>query len=318
MKELKLTTPAWIMVILVIAFVVVLALVFAGFFGTGDSDKDGISDGEELQGYDIMVHYINDTETTHVSSDPNKEDTDNDGLNDFEELLNTTDPANPDTDDDGLTDYEEVVTYGTNPLYQDQDSDKLKDGLEVKGWDVTVRGATTHVTSNVSKADTDSDFLTDLQEYNAKTDPNKKDTDGDGVWDSADIDPLWNIKVTVDLTNFTSLKNGAAPYFVIYAYSNYTITPTVSVNYNEKVLLGSSYDLSNADIYDGVGSNTFTIKVSALDKNSQTSGGADVPLAINGSSSIWQIDYNITNPQMSFTTTGDDGILGIEVRILRE
>ncbi|HEC82043.1 MAG TPA: hypothetical protein ENI42_06430 [Thermoplasmatales archaeon] len=318
MEGVKLTTPIWIVLILVVAFVVVLALVFAGFFGTGDSDRDGIYDSEESQGYDIMVHYINGTKTVHVSSNPTKQDTDGDGLNDFEELFNTTNPADSDTDDDGLTDYEEITVYGTNPLYQDQDDDGLRDGVELKGWDVTVRGLTKHVTSNVSRADSDSDFFTDLQEYNAKTDPNLKDTDDDGVWDSADIDPLWNIRVTVDLVSFTSLKNGVAPYFVVYAYTNYTITPVVSVNYNETVPLDASYDLLNADIYDGTGGDTFTIRVSALDKNSQTAEGADAPLAINGSSSIWQINYNVTDSQKSFTVTGDDGILDVHVKILRE
>lgn len=312
------STPAWITIVLVVAFVIILSMVFGGFFRAGDSDKDGIYDDGETQGYDIIVHYINGTETIHVSSNPNKKDTDDDGLNDFVELLNSTNPMDPDTDDDGLTDYEEIVTYGTNPLYQDQDDDKLKDGIEVNGWDVTLRGTTTHVTSNVSKRDSDFDFFTDLQEYNARTDPNKKDTDGDNVWDSTDIDPLWNIKVTVDLINFTLLKSGAAPYFIIYAYDNYTITPVVAVNYNETVSLGDVYDLLNADIHDDVGGDTFNVRVSALDKNSQTAEGGDAPLAINGSNDLWQINYNIANSQQVFSLKGNDGVLEIKIMIIRE
>ncbi len=72
-----------------------------------DSDGDGLSDGEEVQGF------------YGFTSDPTKTDTDQDGLSDYHEALGTlgyvTDPNLRDTDEDGLSDYLEYV-YNLNPL----------------------------------------------------------------------------------------------------------------------------------------------------------------------------------------------------------
>lgn len=60
-------------------------------------------------------------------------DTDGDGLSDGEELdLHLTDPYNPDTDGDGLTDGDEVLRYGTDPLNPDTDGDGMNDGDEIR------------------------------------------------------------------------------------------------------------------------------------------------------------------------------------------
>lgn len=58
-------------------------------------------------------------------------DSDGDGLSDGEENLIGTDPFNPDTDGDSLTDGQEVRGYGTDPLNRDTDEDLLGDGDEV-------------------------------------------------------------------------------------------------------------------------------------------------------------------------------------------
>jgi hypothetical protein len=58
-------------------------------------------------------------------------DSDKDGLTDEEELLYNTNPLNPDTDGDGLSDYEEVKIYNTDPLNPDTDGDGYLDGEEV-------------------------------------------------------------------------------------------------------------------------------------------------------------------------------------------
>jgi len=64
-----------------------------------DSDKDGMTDGEEKR----------------LGTDPNNVDTDEDGLFDREEVrVYKTDPTNPDTDGDGYTDGSEVKN-GYNP-----------------------------------------------------------------------------------------------------------------------------------------------------------------------------------------------------------
>ncbi|TAK95582.1 MAG: DUF1800 family protein, partial [Verrucomicrobia bacterium] len=84
------------------------------------SDKDG--DGlTALQEYNGGVN----------STDPNKADTDGDGLSDGEERALGTNPLKPDTDGDGLTDYEEVRGLpASNPLLADSDSDGASDTLE--------------------------------------------------------------------------------------------------------------------------------------------------------------------------------------------
>jgi hypothetical protein len=63
-------------------------------------------------------------------------DTDQDGLSDSRELELGLDPQKADTDGDGLNDGEEVLKYGTNPRNSDTDGDTYPDGVEVKkGYD---------------------------------------------------------------------------------------------------------------------------------------------------------------------------------------
>jgi Sulfatase-modifying factor enzyme 1/Concanavalin A-like lectin/glucanases superfamily/Divergent InlB B-repeat domain/Bacterial TSP3 repeat len=58
-------------------------------------------------------------------------DADGDNLSDYEEALVGTDPNKPDTDGDGLGDAVEVNTRRTNPLNPDTDGDGYSDGIEV-------------------------------------------------------------------------------------------------------------------------------------------------------------------------------------------
>lgn len=63
-------------------------------------------------------------------------DSDRDGLRDIDERRYGTDPNKADTDDDGLTDYQEVTIYKTNPLKADTDGDGYTDSEEVtNGYD---------------------------------------------------------------------------------------------------------------------------------------------------------------------------------------
>lgn len=59
-------------------------------------------------------------------------DSDHDGLPDELEKKYGTDPNKADTDGDGLTDYQEVMSYFTDPLNPDTDHDGYSDGDEVK------------------------------------------------------------------------------------------------------------------------------------------------------------------------------------------
>jgi len=88
-------------------------------------------------------------------------DTDGDGLSDDDETVYGTDPMNPDTDADALSDGAEVTLAGMgscpSPLVADSDGDSLADGVEVGS---------------------------------IGTSPCHVDTDGDGVPDGFDPNPL--------------------------------------------------------------------------------------------------------------------------------
>lgn len=61
---------------------------------------DGLSDGEEVRGWDIVVR----SAVRRVTSDPCVADTDGDGLQDHDEKRLLTDPRMADTDNDGVRD----------------------------------------------------------------------------------------------------------------------------------------------------------------------------------------------------------------------
>lgn len=85
--------------------------------GPRDSDGDGLTDEREGQ----------------IGTNPHDPDTDKDGLSDGEEVLQyKTNPLDPDTDLDGLTDgFDEVLKYKTDPLDRDTDKGGVSDGHEV-------------------------------------------------------------------------------------------------------------------------------------------------------------------------------------------
>lgn len=156
-----------------------------------DNDGDGLTNGYEKK----------------IGTDPNKADTDGDGLTDYEEVTKYhTNPLKADSDGDGLSDGDEVMKYHTDPLKADTDGDGLSDGDEV----------TTYHTDPL-KADTDGDGLTDGDEVmKYHTDPLKADTDGDGLSDFDEImkyhtDPL---KADTDgggVNDGQEIKNGTNP-----------------------------------------------------------------------------------------------------------
>lgn len=93
-----------------------------------DSDDDGIPDGIEV--------YITRTDPLDKDSDDNgindgNEDSDEDGLSFVEEIDEGTLFYNWDTDDDKLSDGDEVNIYHTDPLLPDSDEDGIPDYDEV-------------------------------------------------------------------------------------------------------------------------------------------------------------------------------------------
>ncbi len=137
---------------------------------SGDSDEDGLLDSWEIENF-------GDIASADGAGDP-----DADALTNAEEFTASADPNKKDTDDDGLEDGAEVNTHGTSPASADTDEDGLNDGDEIAA------------NTNPQEADTDGDGLNDGDEVAQQTDPLNADTDGDGVNDGTELalggDPL--------------------------------------------------------------------------------------------------------------------------------
>lgn len=87
----------------------------------GANDAAGDPDGDSLSNVQEFTS----------GTDPQKADTDDDGLNDGLEIhTRHTNPLSPDTDAGGLKDGDEVNTFGTDPLKVDTDNDLFPDGTE--------------------------------------------------------------------------------------------------------------------------------------------------------------------------------------------
>ena len=188
---------------------------------TGDPDGDGLINLQE---------YFYDT-------DPQKFDTDDDGLVDGYdgyvstntyasgadvnvdgfvdgELDYSSDPNNPDTDDDGLSDKEEALA-GTDPTDPDTDDDGMPDA-----WEVQYAPALNPLADDAD-GDADGDELTNLFEYNAGTNPTEADTDNDGMPDKWEINnglnPLVNdANKDADNDGLTNLQEYQYKYEDIY------------------------------------------------------------------------------------------------------
>ena len=124
----------------------------------GDSDNDGVSDGQEV------------TDTTN----PLIADTDADGLTDGEEKSRTTNPLLVDTDGDGLGDLQEITISQTNPLLSDTNGNGINDALEDTDNDGILNGREVNqLGTNPLLADTNSNGLSDTYEllFQGNTDP---------------------------------------------------------------------------------------------------------------------------------------------------
>ena len=146
----------------------------------GDGASDENTEGERMPDFvdwedmpDSDGDELPDNYEESIGTDPNKFDTDGDGLSDgFEDLWSATNPLAKDSFDDGVSDSEldldgdgldmlEEYRLGTDPLLTDTDYDGIDDGTEI------------HVNG---------------------TDPLNTDTDGDGINDGDELmtglDPL--------------------------------------------------------------------------------------------------------------------------------
>jgi hypothetical protein len=88
-----------------------------------DTDGDDLADRWEHEHYGDL---------SPDGTTDNDADGGPDGLTQAEEYLNGTDPQKADTDGDGLNDGDEVKAHGTDPLDADSDGDRMNDGWEVE------------------------------------------------------------------------------------------------------------------------------------------------------------------------------------------
>ncbi|MBN2210440.1 MAG: right-handed parallel beta-helix repeat-containing protein, partial [Sedimentisphaerales bacterium] len=150
------------------------------------------SDERSMPGYTTDINDAMDTAPIDMGFHyPVKVDTDEDGLYDGEEYWLGTDPQDEDSDDDGLLDYDEIYIYGTGPLDEDTDDDRIDDGLEIDYSDQYDPDFDPLVPEDVNR-DTDGDGISDIWEYLqtgfSPTDAEDliTDTDGDGWLDIAE------------------------------------------------------------------------------------------------------------------------------------
>ena len=97
-----------------------------------DRDGDGLSDADELAGWDVKVFTGAQLEsTTRLTSDIRVADTDGDGLSDGEERQKRTNPRSADTDSDGLTDFDEAFVFLSDPINADTDGDAIDPNTQI-------------------------------------------------------------------------------------------------------------------------------------------------------------------------------------------
>jgi hypothetical protein len=194
--------------------------------GVTDTDGDGLYDIEEEKGWlvdGVQVHpnanrpdsdfdRIPDVIERAIGSHPLKMDTDDDGLLDHDEF----DPENDGWEmPDGSTEEYPTVALqraldlcddapncnynppndpiGSHPAREDSDGDGLEDKAELDGWEVTwtpaggVQDSDTFF-SDPTTANTDDDALLDGKEFALLTNPEDKDSDGDGTMDHVEVE----------------------------------------------------------------------------------------------------------------------------------
>ena len=184
-----------------------------------DSDDDGVYDGTEVgnttpvdPGFsdpgNIPFAGTDETQGFYIpdadgeTTDPNDDDSDDDGLLDGEEDTNAngavdglviggtgtdgageTDPNNPDTDGDLLEDGDEVNNLHTDPTDTDTDDGGVADGVEV------LTDFTDPLYGLDDEIDSDGDGIKDGDEAILGTDPNDPDSDDDGLTDGEETGP---------------------------------------------------------------------------------------------------------------------------------
>ncbi len=152
-----------------------------------------------------------------TSTNPQRADTDGDGLNDsYEALTLLTDPTSSDTDNDGISDGVEVNgAYGTppqasNPRDNNTDGDAFDDGEEDTNFNGVIDAGETDPTRMEDSGDEDNDGIQNWEENLSCTSWDIADTDFGGINDGDErnvshgtdpCDSLINFETTIVLWN---------------------------------------------------------------------------------------------------------------------
>lgn len=217
------------------------------------------------------------------------EDNDGDGLWNYMEVFLGTDPDKTDTDDDGLDDWTEIYVLGYNPIVADTDGNGIIDGDEDEDGDgLTNAFEVNEFNSSPIAADTDHEGLTDDEEYKYGTSPNMRDTDEDGISDYDEIylfglDPLTADPSDIQLTKTFTIDDMSGEYdeavyptiilrgdvecIKNFAMSKMGRTPVI--NPSAVGYLGAAYDFRTSGRFDGA-TLTFTYNPELIDAIDQS------------------------------------------------
>ena len=114
-------------------------------------------------------------------------DHDDDKVDDRLEEILGSDPQKDDTDEDGLSDFVEAVKTRTDPVKADSDGNGVTDDAEDLDKDGLTNLEELQFDCDPRNPDTDADTLLDGDEVKRGTDPRKADTDCDGIDDPIEI-----------------------------------------------------------------------------------------------------------------------------------
>lgn len=274
-------------------------------FCAGDMDCDGISDLDELQGWEVRV-VLGDgvtVETRNCVSDPTRKDTDGDGLSDLEELAARTDPGRRDTDGDLLPDFGELNAYKSNPCKMDSDDDSRgPDGTAISDPNLWDGFELRYLRTSPTLADTDGDGLSDWEEvHSGGTDPRIADLPAMDLEIHGDPALVLDITATNNETTIEStLEKDAASY-------EKTDTESTKMSIENTVKVHTELEAGT-----GTWPPSFNAKITT---DTQFKHGYFSESMSSWTESSVQESQQRYESQTEFVTSWDDGRLAIAVKI---
>ncbi|OPY50515.1 MAG: FG-GAP repeat protein [Methanosaeta sp. PtaU1.Bin055] len=224
-------------------FIVFLGIACSSGQSDTDRDKDGLSNSEEEE----------------LGTDPDKPDTDGDGLKDGVEVKGSlgfiTDPLRKDTDDDGLDDRREIW-WACDPTDPYTNDIGVEDGKQVDE-------RLTYPYADIGKKDSDGDGLPyGAEAFEIHTDPKSKSTDGDRYSDGMEY---FGHQGGEDLPGYVD-RNPFMPS-----------TPDIAISVDPKIRLDLKKEVKVGDT---------TIKTGEQSTSSEASAGIDATLGASYETSL--------------------------------